>query len=280
MGEMGLELRPLRAADGGTRVPVGRADLYCRVAGEGIPILLIHGGAGSADSWFESFDRLSKRHRVIAYDRRGQNRSGGTPSADWHQEAEDAAALLRELGAAPATVVGWSAGGVPALDLAVNHPDLVRSLALIEPPFHGMKDMTPGLALTFAKLILFRALGKPRAAVNATLKYLGHPEFAMLPESVREAMLANTAGVFGDGRAGLGHHLTEGMIRSIRCPVLLIEGDRSVKVHAGGVRRLRRWLPHSQTRIIPGAGHIPQYSRPLDFQAAVLDAARLGEGTQ
>jgi len=97
---------------------------------------------------------------------------------------------------------------------------------------------------------------------------------------VREAMLANTAGVFGDFGAGLGQHLTEEMIRSIQCPVLLIEGERSVKVHARGVRRLRRWLPHSERRLIPGAGHIPQYSRPLDFQAAVLDAAKLGEGRQ
>src|SRR5712692_10087048 len=113
MGEMALELRPVTAADGGTRIQVSSAELYCRVAGEGIPILLIHGGAGSADSWFESFDRLSKRHRVIAYDRRGQNRSGGSPSADWHQEAEDAAALLRALEATPAPVVGWSAGGIP-----------------------------------------------------------------------------------------------------------------------------------------------------------------------
>ena len=59
--------------------------------------------------------------------------------------------------------------------------------------------------------------------------------------------------------------------------MLLIEGDRSVKVHAGGVRQLQRWLPHLERRLIPGAGHIPPDSRPLDFQAAIMDAAKLAK---
>src|SRR5690349_15358034 len=107
--------------------------LYYTVQGAGAPMLLIHGTGMNSDFWGPALLELAKQHCVLAYDRRGYSRSFAAPRRDYHTDAEDAAALLQGLGRAPATVVGWSAGGIVALDLAIHHPDLVNGLVLYEP---------------------------------------------------------------------------------------------------------------------------------------------------
>lgn len=111
--------------------------LAYRTAGNGPPVLLIHGGAEDAAMLSPQAEAIAARgRRVIWYDRRG---TGGSTRDDWpgggaDQHADDAAALLRELGAAPATVLGFSSGGVVALALAARHPGLLTEVIAWEPP--------------------------------------------------------------------------------------------------------------------------------------------------
>jgi pimeloyl-ACP methyl ester carboxylesterase len=112
-----------------------------RTAGDGPAVLLIHGGAENAAMLTVQAEAIAARgRRVIWYDRRG---TGASTREDWpgggaDQHADDAAALLRELDAAPATVVGFSSGGVVALALAARHPDLVSQVIAWEPAAVGM----------------------------------------------------------------------------------------------------------------------------------------------
>ena len=101
--------------------------------GSGDPLLLVHGTGAYSAIWGEVCGQLAGSRRVIVYDRRGFGASQGVRARHVHQHAEDAAALLEHLEAVPAVVVGWSGGGVVALDLAASRPDLVSSLVLIEP---------------------------------------------------------------------------------------------------------------------------------------------------
>lgn len=101
------------------------------------PVLLIHGGAEDANLLDGQAAALAARgHRTIWYDRRGtgastrQNWPGG--GADQH--GDDAAELLRQLGAAPAVVLGFSSGGIIALALAARHPDVVAAAVVWEAP--------------------------------------------------------------------------------------------------------------------------------------------------
>lgn len=106
-------------------------------AGSGWPVLLIHGGAEDAGMLAPQAEAIATHgRRVIWYDRRG---TGGSTREDWpgagaDQHADDAADLLRELRAGPATVLGFSSGGVVALALAARHPDLVGEAIAWEPP--------------------------------------------------------------------------------------------------------------------------------------------------
>jgi pimeloyl-ACP methyl ester carboxylesterase len=119
------------------------SDLHVLEAGEGTPVLLIHGGAEDADLLTPLGHALADRgHRAIWYDRRG---TGTSTRRDWpgggaDQHADDAAALLRSRDAVPATVVGMSSGGVVALALAARHPDLVREVLAWEPAAVGVLE--------------------------------------------------------------------------------------------------------------------------------------------
>src|SRR5574337_1870445 len=112
---------------------VNGVKLFYKEQGNGSPLLLIHGTAGDADLWGKTFDALAAHQHVIAYDRRGFSRSIAEPAQTLHQHSEDAASLLEALDTGASTVVGWSAGGIVALDLAVHHPELVSSVILYEP---------------------------------------------------------------------------------------------------------------------------------------------------
>src|SRR2546425_2615030 len=98
--------------DGVVRMPtiaLDGVDLYYEERGSGPPVLLIHGNGGGAPPWDDVVDGLAADHRVIVPDRRGFRRSQADFPKDIRVHADDMAALLEGLDAAPATVVGWSA---------------------------------------------------------------------------------------------------------------------------------------------------------------------------
>src|SRR4029450_228363 len=99
-------------------------DLYYEEAGEGAPILLIPPSGATAATWGLVVEELARIGRVIVYDRRGSARTGGEPVRLISTHPADAGALLEYLQAAPAVVVGTSAGATIAVDLAarVGHP--------------------------------------------------------------------------------------------------------------------------------------------------------------
>lgn len=96
------------------------------------PLLLLHGWTSSAAlNWYRCFPALSDRYRVIALDHRGHGRGIRSRKLFRLEDcADDAAALIRQLGCGPCTVVGYSMGGPVAQLLWLRHPEVVRELVL------------------------------------------------------------------------------------------------------------------------------------------------------
>lgn len=113
----------------------GRGEFFVRDTGETdrTPVLLLHGWMFSADlNWFTAYDALhAAGHRVIAMDHRGHGHGLRSPDPFRLQDcADDAAAVLRTLDAAPALVVGYSLGGAVTQLIARDHPDVVSGIVL------------------------------------------------------------------------------------------------------------------------------------------------------
>jgi pimeloyl-ACP methyl ester carboxylesterase len=105
---------------------------------------LVHGSWTDARTWDHVLPALSAGFRVLAYDRRGHSRSErpATPGSV-REDAADLAGLLESLGPAPAHVVGNSFGAGVALRLAIDRPELVRSLIVHEPPVFALLEGDP-----------------------------------------------------------------------------------------------------------------------------------------
>jgi pimeloyl-ACP methyl ester carboxylesterase len=260
-----------------TSLRIDGVDLHYEEVGAGPPLLLIHGNGGGAGVWGATVDALAHDWRVIAHDRRGFGGSAHPPVRDWSRHARDAAALLRALDVAPATVMGWSGGGIVALELAVSEPDRVAALVLAEPPLHAKRHLTARMAGTMIGAQVLRwTAGEEAAAVHfyrwASRRTTGGCAFDEFPAAISALMRSTAAATLAELDAGTGEHLTAAAIGSIRCPVACLVGELSDPVFPAATRRLVGMLPQARVVPIPRAGHALHFDRPAEFAAAVRSA--------
>lgn len=243
---------PLVAANG--------LQFHVQEVGAGPPVVMVHGLLiGSLASWyFTAAPALARFHRVRVYDLRGHGRSERAPSGyDVRTMAGDLAALTADLPGA-FDVVGHSWGGVVALRFALDHPERVRRLVIVDaplPPSRAMEMadfMTPGDALPSR---ILDALPAPlRDAVAG-----GRRQAQRLLESL-EFLLAKSS-LLADLRAEPDFDDVE--LARLDVPTLCVYGDRSACLPAG--QRLARVVPGAQLRVLPGGHYLH-----LDARAALV----------
>jgi pimeloyl-ACP methyl ester carboxylesterase len=130
-------------------IPVNGVELGYQIAGEGAPLILLHGGFGSVEMFGPNVHLLAAGRQVIGVDLQSHGRS---PAADrpmrFETMADDIAALTRELGFERAAIMGFSLGGAVGLRTAIQHPELVERLVLVSTVFKRQgwfPEMTAGM---------------------------------------------------------------------------------------------------------------------------------------
>ena len=240
--------------------------LHVQEAGQGPGVLLVHGTA--ANLWGELPGLLAADHRVVSYDRRSFGHSSNPPLASLRRHTQDAARILECGTGGPSVVVGWSIGGVIALDLAATRPELVTAVVVIEAPLFAKRRPRPDQLRGIVGAKFQDARGRQREGAERFLRWAlqrrgEDNDLDRLPAPLREAMLANAAAKLREIDAGTGEReLSAEVLARLRCPIRWLYGDLSARSFAAAAHRARTHLP--QVTIVPvqRSGHLMQYDRP------------------
>jgi pimeloyl-ACP methyl ester carboxylesterase len=264
------------ATPGRTRT-INGVRLYYEEHGTGAPILCIHGAGSTALAWSDAVSKLARLGRVIAYDRRGCARSerpAHYERTSIAEHADDAAALLDALTAAPAVVIGRSYGATVATDLALRHPDRVRALVLLEGD--ASREQAPAVAAWVDRLT-DRLLGvAAREGVDAVAKALitevaDESAWLAFPDEIRRLLESNGPAILAELQGEWWLNADASALATIRQPTVLIAAADSPPEFHEPVNALAAAMPNARTALV-GGGHLIDPAAPevLAFIEEVL----------
>lgn len=278
-------------------VKVNGIDIYYEVHGSGEPVLLIEGLGYSAWMWYKQIPALSRKYQIVLFDNRG---AGNTdkPDSEYTIEimADDAAGLLRTLGTGPVHVLGISLGGFIAQELALRHPDLVRSLVLVStnsgrgsravrnsPHLNGLLKLWGILPGSFemtgkasAPLGLEYGLTreeKIRYGLSLAFTpeyYKSHPE--EIERIVKWRLESPQPGYAWARQFTAGTHFdSSGRAEEINVPALVLNGSDDRIVSPESARELAEMIPGARYEELEGTGHLLFIERSDEFNETVID---------
>jgi len=257
---------------------VNGATLEYEVKGSVKPVLLI-AGAHIAAGYLPLLSQraLTDCYRLIRYHRRGLAGSTHTPPpVSLADHAADAAALLGHLHIERAHIVGHSSGGAIALQLALDRPDVVETLVLLEPAMLTV----PSAGAFFAKAgpsVDAYAAGDQATAVAVFLSAVGGLDWEVCRSVIEEHVPGGVAQAIEDAETFFGIELpalqkwtlTPEHAGTITQPVLSIVGGRTEPLFVEAAELLCRWLPRAETCTIEGLGHLLHMQHPEPVARAI-----------
>jgi pimeloyl-ACP methyl ester carboxylesterase len=241
------------------------------VAGEGDPLVLVHGLGGAASNWLALAPLLLPGRRLIAPELPGHGGSSPLPAAPSLNAYADRLALLLERETGPAAVVGHSLGGAIALRLAIRRPELVSALLLAGAAGISSGNRRARYALTMTSLLKpGRRIAPHRRVVSrsAALRSLvfgrwGVSDPPAFPAEVAESFLSGPArhtDTVSAAKALIGEDPRDDLDR-VRCPTLLLWGARDNQLPVADAFEYARRL-HAPLRVIADCGHLLIGERP------------------
>ena len=265
-------------------VDVNGVVLHYAEAGAGDCVVLLHSSASSGRQWRPLAEALADRFHVVAPDLYGYGRTGAWP-AETPLTLSDEAALVRaaiDASAARQTstlhLVGHSYGGAVALRFALENPERIRSLTLIEPvAFHLLRDgARSDRALLGEVALLARAVsdavaaGAPDRAMAHFVDYWnGAGAWARLAAETRDQLTARAQKVALDFAAVEAERTRLDAHRKITAPGLVLLGTESPRPTRRIAAMLAATLPSARHQAIAGAGHMAPLTHAVRTNALV-----------
>lgn len=266
-----------------TTVEANGLSFHVQTLGEGPPVVMIHGlFFGNLAAWyFHIAPRLAVDHEVFLYDTRGHGRSAHAKDGyDLRTMTDDLEALVARYGETPLDLVGHSFGALTSLRFALDHPERVRRLVLIETPLppHSLAETDDLLPFTSASM---RDVFKPEFLRSQLAERKDAAQILdALPASISGSLLKGRRGIERIAR-NLAHLMTDSTLlhdlraeqdipdeelRTVRQPALVVRGSQS-KLH-GVADRLVDVLPDASLVELEG-GHYLVNERPRELGDAI-----------
>jgi pimeloyl-ACP methyl ester carboxylesterase len=253
--------------------PRDEVELHYESTGAGsAPVLLVMGLGMNATGWWRTIPVLAERFRVLSFDNRGVGRSSRPPGPyTTAGMADDAVAVLDAAGEASAHVYGISLGGMIAQEIALRHPERVRSLVLgattpggeravpADPPtlafFQRRAEMPAEEAVWASAPYNYSARTRREHGDRIAEDIARRLRFPVEPDPYR-AQLA----------AALGHDALS-RLGEVRAPALIVHGEEDRMVHPENARLLAEAIPGADLRTWPEAGHLYPTDEPAADRA-------------
>ncbi|MFT7593931.1 MAG: pimeloyl-ACP methyl ester carboxylesterase [Paracoccaceae bacterium] len=225
--------------------------LYHAQWGAGDPVILLHGGLGSIEAWANQIPEVAKTHKVIAIDSRGHGRStrDATPYS-YTLMASDVLALMDEMGIAKAAVLGWSDGGIIALEIAITHPDRISG-ALTVGTNYNLDGLDPGIE------------------TNAVFgKYVGqaaglYASISPTPDQF-EAFVGDIAGMWGSQP-----DYSEDQLKSVSAPFTVVQALQDEAIIDEHAAKMAALLPGSSYVPMEGVSHFAMWQDPARMNGEI-----------
>ena len=251
----------------GTYVEANGLRVYYEAYGEGEPLLLIHGGTATSQSWASHLPAFAEHFRVFAPDSRGHGRTDNpTGELGYRVMADDVAALVGALGLRRPLVLGYSDGGQIALELGMRYPGLSRALVL-----GGTQFRFSEAYLQDVRALLGIAKGEE---VDPERLEREQPDWvAYLREAHGHVYGPEYWKTYVKGIAALWLtplRYTSEDFAAVTDPVLLLVGDRDGVSTEESVE-LFRLLPNAELAVAPGSDHGFIEAKAGLFDALALD---------
>jgi len=238
-------------------------NMYYEVHGQGQPLVMIHGGLGGGEgsaTMIENFASSMPGFQTIFYDRRAAGFSE-TPQEGYSManQVQDLRALLQWLGVGQAHVLGSSGGGPIALDAALDHPEIVDTLLLINTMSYASHQEREARQKEMDELISNEATYGREGSVERGLEFRNPGIRGDDPgrfQRLKEVNLEKFPGMIESMKAYLdiGDSI-ESRLSSLKMPTMIVHGDSDTRIPVECGHRLHEGIPGSELHVIPGAVH-------------------------
>jgi len=231
--------------------------MFYAVFGQGLPVLLLHGGLGNSNYWGEVIPILVRNHyEVIVTDSRGHGRSTRTAEPySYELMASDVLALLDYLKLTKVDLVGWSDGGIIGLAIAMRHPERLRRLFAYganSDPSGARPDMEGNATWTS---YIERTRGEYRQLSPTPQDY--------------ETFLAQIQAMWAQQP-----NFTAAQLKRITVRTAIVDGAHDEAIKPEHTRYLARTIPGAKLIILPDVSHFGMLQNPQEFSDAVTNAVR------
>jgi pimeloyl-ACP methyl ester carboxylesterase len=252
-----------------THANVNGIEIYYREAGDGFPVVLVHGYTGNSRNWALTVPALRDRFRTISVDLRGHGSSAKPTSREDYAlslMADDVHGLLEQLDVRECYLAGHSMGGGVAMRLILAYPELFRALVLVDTSA-SPQDL-PRTKMREALLRIAKEQGM-EAAFEAQLQMdPAASEIRSIPGALeiwREQFLMTSLEAYiycADAMAERESLLDD--LSQVAVPALVVCGERD-EPFLDPSRLMHEAIPGSELVIVAGAGHSPQFETPAEF---------------
>jgi 3-oxoadipate enol-lactonase len=253
------------------RVSVGDIELYCSERGRGEPLVLLHGLGSSTRDWELQAEPLSEKYRVISIDSRGHGQSD-KPAGPYSMAgfAADIARAIDALDIRPAHVVGVSMGAMIGFELAVRDPLAVRSLVAINAGVTIVPKTAKEHWQVFQRLAVSRIFGMRKMGEIIAGRLFPGPDQAPIRAQFAERWAGNDKAAYLAALRAIIGWSVEDRLGKIRCPVLVISGDRDYYPIEDKKKYVAK-IPNASLVVVENSGHATPADQPEELTRLIVE---------